>query len=302
MLDIDNINNYVDKVFVINMEKDKNRLNNITEKCNKFNISFERFNGVDPLELKKKDYDNDVSLFGKSFASFSMIGCGLSHLYLWRKIVNENIEKSLIFEDDVIIKDDFYNVLHNTYKELPEKWNILYLTTTFLQNINKNFIISTSGYIITLQGAKDLLKYFNNKIHYHVDVSILFLNLIYDLKIYTTTKYIVYQKFIDIQDNSNNIKINKFPYLLYNELYQYDLTFYKENDIPFIYIYYLKLINIFNIDINFNTIIIILIGIFNIYFGLIILLYDYYNNYINYDNFIKNLIFLYIGFIISIII
>jgi hypothetical protein len=48
------MNSFIDNVYVINMDKDSNRLNRITEECNKFNIKFQRFTGVDLKTLSKK--------------------------------------------------------------------------------------------------------------------------------------------------------------------------------------------------------------------------------------------------------
>ena len=110
-----------------------------------------------------------------------MVGCGLSHIKLWQKIVNENIELSLILEDDFVFYDDFNNLLLN----IPNNYDMIHLSSCIfhnkylkLYNINdyfykQLFIVQTLSYIITLDGAKKLLKYIN-KVSYHIDVDISF--------------------------------------------------------------------------------------------------------------------------------
>ena len=62
-----NIDSFVDKVYVINMKKDRERLQEITKKCSKNNIVFERFEGINPSSLDKDLYNKNTSLFSKYF-------------------------------------------------------------------------------------------------------------------------------------------------------------------------------------------------------------------------------------------
>ena len=45
------MNKYVDHVYLINMDKDKDRLITVINKCNELNIVFERFSGIDPKKV-----------------------------------------------------------------------------------------------------------------------------------------------------------------------------------------------------------------------------------------------------------
>ena len=49
------MNNYVDNVYLINMDKDTDRLVKVTKECDKVNIKFERFTGIKVLNLSKKE-------------------------------------------------------------------------------------------------------------------------------------------------------------------------------------------------------------------------------------------------------
>jgi GR25 family glycosyltransferase involved in LPS biosynthesis len=59
-----------------------------------------------------------------------MIWCGISHINIWKKIVKEKINKSLILEDDFILVDDFLNKLNKFNKIInkePKKiWYVIF--------------------------------------------------------------------------------------------------------------------------------------------------------------------------------
>jgi GR25 family glycosyltransferase involved in LPS biosynthesis len=58
------------------------------------------------------------------------IGCALSHLTAYKKIIDLNLENALILEDDLVLNPDDSENLHslNTgLQELPDDWEFLYL-------------------------------------------------------------------------------------------------------------------------------------------------------------------------------
>ena len=294
------------KAFVINMDKDTERLNKITNRCKEINIEFERFKGIDSNDFVI--YNEYISEFAKKYCSDSIIGCGLSHILLWKKIVDENIDQSLILEDDAIFKENFNDNLKKGLDDLNNTdWNILYLTETYIHNKNlykekledklvykSLFINTTSGYIITNKGAKELLKHIK-KIYYHIDFTLLLYNLFNDLKIYSLKTPIIYQTFTS--DNSNNIIYYNYPYNINKLLDQIDDK--NNENIKLSYLYNLKLIKIFNIEITLNIILIVLLGYINFKYSLLFLLYEYYIYNYNIDELELYFVLLIIGFIIK---
>jgi GR25 family glycosyltransferase involved in LPS biosynthesis len=238
-----------------------------------------------------------------------MIGCGISHIKLWEKIVSDNIPVSLILEDDAIIKDDIYDFLDKSFDELPDEWDMLFLTSTFIHNqslvkfnMYKDYIYSplfintTSGYFITLNGARNLLKYVNN-IYNHIDLQILISNLIHDFKIYSLKNAVVYQTFL----HSNNTTItNNYPIFINNYIKNYDIVYHNDNDnyIYLNYIYYLDLFYIRCIDlhINLNVIILFLMGYFNFNLSYILLIYEHSIYHFNNKKLYMSLKILLFGF------
>ena len=49
------MNSFIDNIYLINMDKDNDRLNKVIHECNKFNIKFQRFSGIDANKLSIKE-------------------------------------------------------------------------------------------------------------------------------------------------------------------------------------------------------------------------------------------------------
>ena len=53
------------------------------------------------------------------------IGCYLSHVKVWRDIVDNGHRHGLIFEDDVNIPKDLYHKMEKSMKNIPNDWDII---------------------------------------------------------------------------------------------------------------------------------------------------------------------------------
>ena len=95
------MNNYVDNVYLINMDKDTDRLVKVTKECDKVNIKFERFTGIKVLNLSQNLLDKYIPIETQKYGPNGMIGCGLSHLFIWQNAVKKNYKNILVLEDDV---------------------------------------------------------------------------------------------------------------------------------------------------------------------------------------------------------
>jgi len=289
----------INKIFIINLDKDVERLSNAYKQLDKYEFkNYEKFTGINGKQLSINEINDNTTTIGKLFASRSMIGCGLSHIRLWQKIVNENIELSLILEDDFILKDDFKNKLNNVLLNIPNKdYHLIYLSSCIFQNkylklydINdyfykQIFIVQTLSYIITLDGAKKLLKYIN-KVSYHIDLDICFKTIVNfrDINIISVKDPLIYQTF----ENSNNTDDRQFP-LIINYLLPHKYLNYM----------YKTCILSVNFDLNLNKIVIFLMSYYMIDVAVIILVAEYIykkNNKIFY-----NLLILILGWITRLI-
>ena len=291
--------NNIDKIFIVNLDKDIERLNNSYKQLNKYNIkNYERYpaiNGYDLNEIELKSY---TTILGKIIASKSMIGCGMSHINIWKKIVKEKINRCLILEDDFILVDDFVNKFNNIIDKVPYiNYNMLFLSTTDdyynkynLGDINNYFykplfVCQTVGYIITLKGAQNILKNID-KVFYHIDIQISIQSLFTDLNIIAVKEPLIYQTF----ESSHNTNDRKYPLLIDNLIINnHDINYY----------YKISLFSIANIDINYNIIVIFLLGFYVFPYAAILLFLEYIYN--PNDLLLGNFLILVFGYLIRLI-
>jgi glycosyl transferase family 25 len=268
--------NNIDKIFIVNLYKDIERLNNSYKQLNKYNITnYERYSAIYAAKANKYELNTYTTTIGKIIASKTMIGCGISHINIWKKIVKEKINTSLIVEDDFILVDDFLNKFNRIINKAPEKYDILFLTSGQLHNkdlkfrdINEYFykqifISQTVGYIITLEGAEKILKYIN-KVSYHIDLEIFMTSLFTDLNVISVKDHLIYQTF-ETSHNENN---RNYPLILDNLIsnnywlnYSYKVVFFS--------------IKSLDININLNFIIILLLGFYLFPYAVILLFLEY---------------------------
>jgi GR25 family glycosyltransferase involved in LPS biosynthesis len=96
------LNNYTEKIYVINLEKNIIRRNYILTIMKKYGISF-------TLVIVNKIKNTHYNYYCKynNNISISELGCGLSHLYCIRDIIQNKYKNAIIFEDDIIFHRNF---------------------------------------------------------------------------------------------------------------------------------------------------------------------------------------------------
>ena len=122
-----NTNKNIDKIYVINLEKNKDRLKKFMKCAKKANVNVKRFDAVNGKELSKND-PYVIKYFGKnSNLNPGQIGCALSHIKIWEDAIKNNYNNIIVFEDDAIIPKDFWYRFNKAYYELPKNWEMLLL-------------------------------------------------------------------------------------------------------------------------------------------------------------------------------
>ena len=133
------LNDFFDKIFVIYIARNKSRLDSLAKSLG--NIKYELYEGVDGKALFPEieyiaDFpdsffiENNIDKARVSRMSRGQLGCALSNRNLQKKIVDENISRALILEDDVYLNFENVNKLNTIVKELPTDWELLYLGYT----------------------------------------------------------------------------------------------------------------------------------------------------------------------------
>ena len=161
-------------IWVVSLKYSKRRLK-IQHEFAKHNITYEFIDAVNGNYLSKQDLQKYYSPFqtlfcSPHFLSGGEIGCYLSHVYCWEKIVNERLNKVLILEDDVSIGEDFFDVMNNIDK-FPSDWDRINFITDVDQidiriSVTDNSNVSvfsfwnnrTAAYLLSKKGASKLLK------------------------------------------------------------------------------------------------------------------------------------------------
>jgi len=225
------INRICDKVYVINLEKDKERLKEFDTQLSKNRIKYERFNAIVGSKVLK---DDRLTNYCNTFCTDGMKGCALSHITIWDTMIKNGYRNVMVCEDDAMIPESFDTKFQNIYYQIPKDYDILYLGCLFgckddstlnklvtkisgyePEDINSDVYkikgtIGTHCYIISLEGAQ---KFVDKPITFHIDVQ-----LMYWIKTYNYTSYAVNPLLIDSSQDNSSIS-DTYPKLL-NSLFK----------------------------------------------------------------------------------
>jgi len=140
----DFITQNIDRKYVINLKRRKDRYDEFKNRCSKYFDSdlIERFDAIDGKEVKQDELFLDAL---KKCTSKGVIGCFLSHVGIWEKVIKDETLKDddiiLIFEDDVfflerIIFENKFKEAILDFKKLNEEKKLLYIGGRFKSGFN----------------------------------------------------------------------------------------------------------------------------------------------------------------------
>ena len=168
------------KIFLINLKDSKDRLELVDRQLKAIDLKYERIEAVNGLEYVKNPNILECDKISVNLLSPAYIGCTLSHIRCYEKIIEENIDFALILEDDVFFYKNFKNVFFEVIENniLNEKWDILsfsYSKYLFINSFNtflnfKNMYVKYNLYKKILF----LIKYFYCFLY---SLSCLFINI-----------------------------------------------------------------------------------------------------------------------------
>ncbi|ARF09143.1 glycosyltransferase family 25 [Catovirus CTV1] len=179
-----------DNIYVINLDNSTERLQNITKNFNENGIKFNRYSAIYGKTMDSETLDKNTTLLCKTiFCNYGIIGCAMSHLNLWKQLVNDqNANYYIIFEDDALIDKDFKTVIeeidaikeqldfdilslfcgpgHNCYH-----YKKIYKLSNGISIGKPIYPLLFTSYIISKKGAVKLLSLID-KINYHIDFEV----------------------------------------------------------------------------------------------------------------------------------
>ncbi|RYD81650.1 MAG: glycosyltransferase family 25 protein, partial [Sphingobacteriales bacterium] len=173
---------------VVNLRRSIARRIYIQEKLLHYNIPFEMFEAVDGNELCETEL-NEIYAKGSYFKTrygrvmnIGEIGCALSHIGLYKKILEEKIPYAIILEDDIEFDERLSHIVQNNHsvEKLLNHFDLVLLgyadtdlnyrkpgICSVWKRIKLDHIIKagvpvsrcwgTIGYLISLKGAEKLL-------------------------------------------------------------------------------------------------------------------------------------------------
>ena len=182
-------------IFVINLKQDIKKKEHMQKQAIQNNLEFTFINAIYGKDFSQDEIDTickheETRKLLKRELFRGEIGVALSQKSIYQKMVDENIQEAVIFEDDIIIDKNFYEAISST-KKFPLDWELVLLGYHRHFISNKFYRISfrhqkriTShckivrftdtmdgafGYVISLTGAKKLLKILNQGLVRPVD-------------------------------------------------------------------------------------------------------------------------------------
>ena len=155
--------------FIINLDRHPERLKYTTDNVrNAGFINIERFTAIDG----KLDPTNTDIIFNELLNNIPYADSinkltkanTASHLSVWKKILESDIEEAIIFEDDIFFHEDWSSLHEKYYNETPTDYDIIYLGSGrrgIYENFYSDYIINEPllclhAYLIT----KNFIKHF----------------------------------------------------------------------------------------------------------------------------------------------
>lgn len=186
---------------IINLDKQKEKYENMTKNLNLFNIPYTRFNAILGTDI----YDNFKASGKIKNNGYTLrphqVGIWQSHYKIWQYMIFNNIERLLIFEDDCSFVNDFKDMYHKTLEMVKDKeYDILFLgysganvvTNKDLHLLDEGVPRCTHSYVLTLSGARKLVERMSI-IDFPIDEIIGRMFFRKELKGYRTSYILVYQ-------------------------------------------------------------------------------------------------------------
>lgn len=176
------------KIYVLHYSKLIERKKSILEQFEKHNITDYEF-------IEKYDKDDIQDLYKNLFIKISIGSASLilKHFFAYREIMKHH-DQALIFEDDVILSDNFIDIFNKYINELPNDYDMLFIGDGCKLHIPKKMQLEgqhiysktlqptnwggngatrcTDSYVLSKKGATALVKYIDSlkkKIHLPID-------------------------------------------------------------------------------------------------------------------------------------
>lgn len=160
------------KTYVINLDRNPERMAFVRRQLERLGIAFERFPAVWGKGLSSEERKRGFSrirsfIASKKRLSDAEIGVSMSHVGVYRRMLADGIPYALVFEDDVILGEGFADALARAEAFLnPAMAQVIEFSGHGVANAEslppeirrEKAIWCTDAYCLTLEAAKLILK------------------------------------------------------------------------------------------------------------------------------------------------
>jgi glycosyl transferase family 25 len=151
----------IPQVFVVAPKQFVDRRNAAEGHLKALGITPTLFSGLCGRDISLMSYKaRIISYRGQNDTLLSLnenqIALALNHWFLWSHIVLSKIPQALIFEDDILLPDNFEQVFADSMANTPPDWEFVYLSTLYPERIDDGRIMTerVGGNIVKHKGAR----------------------------------------------------------------------------------------------------------------------------------------------------
>jgi GR25 family glycosyltransferase involved in LPS biosynthesis len=154
--------------YVINLEQDLENFERQKPFLQEEGLDPIRFIGVDARKKEHEKYPELVTPWCQKTCPFTAIGCGLSHVLLAKKLLENGTSMALVLEDDAFPKVcGLQQQIQKTLAETPSDWDMIKLHCSYCVNDSiKSGPASTAAYLLSESGIKKVAEM---KVNFHID-------------------------------------------------------------------------------------------------------------------------------------
>jgi|LSQX01.1.fsa_nt_gb glycosyl transferase family 25 len=123
------------KTFAITLERAKERKKYIQKHLSDLDLDYEIVYGVDGRKLTDQDIekyaDKEAIKRSPHWLNPGAIGCALSHLSIYKKIIDQNLDYAFIVEDDIVLPENIKEIIEFTKLHLKDGEPVLLYYASF---------------------------------------------------------------------------------------------------------------------------------------------------------------------------
>lgn len=166
-------NHHIMEILIVNLPASYEKRAYIQAECDKFGLDYEIIDAIHGKALSEAQVHALVNDYPACSLTLGEIGCALSHIAIYKKMVDEGIPIALVLEDDAILGDGLAEVLDALKARDDNQREQVYLLSESYYYIKQpnsplcsgmtlNRVISayyTYGYVINLKAAQALYEF-----------------------------------------------------------------------------------------------------------------------------------------------